>query len=539
MSEPRRIMKGLVARNKILKGALTLVKAVGVTYGPGGRTVMLERFAGLLATKDGVTVAQEINLPDHEENMGAQIIKEACRLVNKEVGDGTTSTAILAGAILQEGHKLIVAGLHPGTMIAGIQAASVKAVQAIQGHSLPVESKEDLYRIAIISCNGDTEIAGHLAEACMAIGKDGTISIVDGVNTETVLEFKEGMEIASGVNRAFRITDVGDQEKTLEGAFIAVFAVPLMAIPDVLSLLEESTQWPNPLVIFAPRIEGGAYTTLLMNHMPGKDGVRVKELCPIPAPGMPQQKVEFLRDIAALTTATVVDPALGMDHMTWNNDWFGSARRVVIRPETCTIEAYPDHRNSIEARLAELRRDEESLSGFELDQLRERMGKLSGGIAILRVGGVTEAAMKERRARIEDALGAVRAALRGGMVPGAGSAYLLGSLALQETPVSDDTPFKAGWQVMEKALRKPTAMLIQNAGGDPGCVHRLALHIQDSPWLGYDTTTDQIRNILQDPLVADPTDVVISAIRAAVSVTSLLLTAEASITTEGPIQDGE
>ncbi len=539
MPDARRILHGSKARKKLLQGAQTLVKTVGVTYGPGGRTVMIDRFAGLLATKDGVTVAQEIVLQDHEENIGAQILKEACTRVNREVGDGTTSTAILAGSILQEGHKMIAAGLHPGTMIAGIQAAANLAVRTVREHSLPVNSKEDLYRIAFISCNGDEEIAKHLSEACMAVGKDGTITIADGFNTETFLEFKEGMEISSGASSIFRD---GQSKKILEGALVAVINAPLRTVPDVVPMLEEATQWPNPLIIFAPRIEEGALATFVMNHMlDSRKMSRVKEMCPLLAPGMPQEKFELLKDIAALTKATVVDPNAGMDHMKWNPEWFGTIRCATFTADTTVLEAYPEAHETIEERLKELRRQEAQLSGFELDQIRERMGKLSGGVAVLRVGGSTEAAMKERRARIEDALGAVRAALRGGMVPGAASAYLLASLALKGVPTEDlpeDLSYRAGWRVMEKALQKPTGALIENAGGNPGCIHLLMEDMQEaltkkpSTWLGWDVIADQKRNLLQDPLIADPADVVISAIQAAVSVASMLLTAEASITSQ-------
>lgn len=546
MPDARQILHGPKARKKLLQGAQTLVKTVGVTYGPGGRTVMIDRFAGLLATKDGVTVAQEIVLQDHEENIGAQILKEACTRVNREVGDGTTSTAILAGSILQEGHKMVAAGLHPGTMIAGIQAAADLAVQVVREHSLPVDSKGDLYRIAFISCNGDAEIAENLSEACMAVGKDGTITIADGLNTETFLEFKEGMEISSGTSTIFRD---GQPKKTLEGALVAVINAPLRTVPDVVPMLEEATQWPNPLIIFAPRIEEGAFTTFTMNHMlDSKRRDRVKEMCPILAPGMPQQKFELLKDIAALTKATVVDPNAGMDHTKWKPEWFGTLRRATFTADTTVLEAYPDVHEAIEERLKELRRQEAQLSGFELDQIRERMGKLSGGVAVLRVGGSTEAAMKERRARIEDALGAVRAALRGGMVPGAASAYLLASLALKGVPTEDlpeDLSYRAGWRVLEKALQKPTGLLIENAGGNPGCVHLLMEDMQEdlmkkpSTWLGWDVIADQKRNLLQDPLIADPADVVVSAIRAAVSVASMLLTAEASITSSNAVLQEE
>lgn len=543
MADPRSIRTGIQARKKILEGAVKLTKTVGVTYGPGGRTVMMQRFAGLLATKDGVTVAQEIHLQDREENLGAQIIKEACVRVNKEVGDGTTSTAILAEGIMQEGHKMIVAGVHPGDLIAGIQEASREAIKAVRRHSLPVESKEDLYRIAFISCNGDEEIAGHLAEASMAVGRDGTITITDGFNTETCLEFKEGMEISSGTSDIFRDFQ---PKKTLEGALVAVINAPLHTVPDVVPMLEEATQWPNPLVIIAPRIEEGAFTTFMMNHMlDSRKRDRVKEMCPLVAPGMPQQKFELLKDIAALTKATIVDPNAGMNHTQWNPEWFGTVRRITFTADTTVLEAYPEAHETVRSRLEELRKQKGHLSGFELDQLQERMGKLSGGVAVLRVGGETESAMKERRARIEDALGSVRASLRGGMVPGAGSAYLLAAASLSDRSDFPNTDYGSGWKLLAKVLQKPVRTLIQNAGYDPECAHTLYSDIQNalsqhsSTWMGWDILQNQKRNLIQDPLIADPTDVVVSAIESAVSVASLLLTAEASITKQEGVLDEE
>lgn len=553
-ARPRQIRHGQDARKKILNGALTLARTVATTYGPGGRTVLIQRFAGLLATKDGLTVAQEVTLPDREENLGAQILKEACIQVNKEVGDGTTSTAILAGKLLREGHKMVVGGYHPQALVTGIRAAAETAIEAVRGFSRPVTTQEELRQVALIACNGDEEIAQHLSEAVMAVGKDGTISIVDGIHTETVLEFKEGMEIPSGTDRVFRVTDKGDTEKVFEGALVAIVQAPLVSVDDVLSMLEESTQWPdNPLIIIAPRIERAARETLLLNSSLRADSRRVKEVCPILAPGMPQQKRNLMGDIATLTQATVVDPVAGMDHRAWNPEWFGTLRRATVRAESSLFEAYPEVHEAVEMLLSLLRSEEKTLpDGFLRDQLRERMGKLSGGIAILRVGGVTEVARKERRARIEDALGAVRTALRGGIVPGAGTAYHLAALHLRLTPINalpgdpgNGTGYMTGWHILGTALMDLVPVLVRNCGGNgEGYTHQLTLDLLDdiiehedsenppTPWLGWDPDSESTRN-LQEPLVADPTEVVVSVIRAAVSVATTLLTAETSVTFKG------
>lgn len=508
---------GTTARTKLLRGAEALSKTVAVTYGPGGRTVLIQRFAGHFSTKDGMTVSQEVSLSDPVENLGCQLLKQACLQVNKECGDGTTSTAILAGALLREGHKRVVAGEHPRDVVNRIEADAAQACSFARVCSRSVNTQADLNRVALIACNGDAEIAEHLSEACMAVGKDGSILIVDGVKTETVLELKEGMEFDRGaVHPNFIALNARDAdgaeagEVVLEGALVAVSSVFLRSIEDVRSMLEESTQWPdNPLLILAPSVEGIALTTLIINYNPKK---RVKNLCPVTAPGMPHQKFDNLKDIAALTGATLVDPAAGMNHQKWQPEWFGTVRRATITKDKTLLEAYPEHHEFVEARLVELRREYDRLpSGFEKDQLRARMGKLSGGVAFLRVGGITEAARKERRARIEDALGAVQAALRGGVVPGAGATY---------SWIADRLPTGC----LQTALRSPLQVLLRNAG------ETSLPPTQQPDWFGWDFVQRVPRDLSQDPMIADPTEVVVAVIRAAVSVATTLLLVETSIT---------
>ena len=504
------ILHGTAARTKLLRGAVALSRAVAVTYGPGGRTALIQRFSGHLSTKDGLTVAQEMSLSDPVENLGCQLMKQACLKVNKDCGDGTTSTAIIAGALLREGHKRIVAGQHPREVVKEIEDAARVACSLVRGCSRSVNTQAELNRVAFTACNGDAEIAEHLAEACMAVGKDGTVSIVDGIRTDTVLELKDGMEFDRGAaSHAFLN---GEVERVLEGALVAVVPALLHSVESVVSMLEEATQWPqNPLLIFSTSVAGAALQTLLLNSAPANAPTKGVGNCAVEAPGMPHQKLDNLKDIAALTRATVVDPAAGMDITHWKPEWFGTVRRATISKTKTLLEAYPETRDSIEVRMGELRGEiARTLPGFEQDQLQERLGRLSGGVALLRVGGVTEAARKERRARIEDALGAVQCALRGGVVPGGASTYSWVAGQLDPGP-------------MQTALQKPLQTLLRNAG--------VQVPLQEAPQgFGWDSDQKMFRDLLQDPLIVDPTDVVESAIKAAVSVVGTLLLVETSVT---------
>ena len=441
--KPRHILQGIDARTRLLSGALQLAKVVAKTYGPGGRTVVLDRFAGLLSTKDGVTVAREVQLSNKTEDMGCQILKQACLKVNEQVGDGTTTAAILAAALIQEGHQQAIAQPNLQELLQGVRDAAAEAVVVIRQTATPVKDQKTLEHVARIACNGDNEVAVSLAEACMAVGKDGTITVEDGHGVSTVLELKEGMELDAGAASPTFLE--GERlERDIEGAIVAVVGTPLRVVEDVRSLMEAASQWPqNELVVFAPLIEGGALTTLLLNHTQ-----KILRCCAVAAPGVHQRKLLYLQDIAALANASFIDPTAGYALSNWDAEWFGSFRRAHIRQNTTLLEAYPDANASIQARLQALRAEEGTLtSEYDRDNLRERMAKLSGGLAVLRVGGFSEAAMKERRARIEDALGAVKAALKEGVVPGAGSVYLWAGLHLAAGLVKQtgSDSYRAGW----------------------------------------------------------------------------------------------
>ena len=520
---PRIIRHGLDARTALLKGAEKLTRAVAVTYGPGGRTAIIDRFAGMLATKDGVTVAREIDLENRAENMGALIVREACIKVNDEAGDGTTSAAILAGALLGEGHKLIIAGYEPRDILAGMRQAADEAIAFVREISVPVENQHHLEQVALIACNGDEDVASNMAEACMAVGKDGTVLVEDSNSVETLLEFKEGMELDTGAASPHFLVEGTD--RVIDNPLVAVISKPLSSVEDVREVMECASQWPDhPLLILAPRIDGGALTTMVMNHTKN-----VMQCCAVKAPGVPHVQRDYLEDIAILAAADFVDPDAGYNIQKWEAEWFGSFRKATISSKTVTLEALPAVADDAKARVEHLRGKLASItSGYDEDRLRERMAKLSGGMAILKIGGITEAALKERRARVEDALGAVRASLKEGLVPGGGVAYLRASQALEELDLEIPEGHQHGFTVMKAALTRPLLLLASNAGieGAPLAARILK---QQNLWMGWDVRTGELRDLSEDPYVVDPTTVVCSVIDAAASVAATLLSVETSV----------
>jgi len=504
---PKDITIGLDARSQILQGAFKAARVITVTYGPLGRTALLQRMSGLLATKDGATVARELHLENRLENMGCQLLKEACFKVNDQAGDGTTTTALLTAAILREGHKYIVAGASPIQIVQDLKIAGTEAVKYIRSLAAPVKNQTELEHIALISCNGDREIAELMAKACMAVGQDGTIVIEDGQHVESKLEFKEGVEFdIYPVSRAF----LKDQnERVLEGVLVAVIKSSLRQHGTVKDFLGVASQWPdNPLIVFALDIDGDALRTMVLN-----DAKNVIKSCAFNAPSF-NDPVEFLKDIAALSGARLVDPILD-DLEKWDSEWFGAFRHVSVKPQRTTITTYPDKQEFLDTRLQELRQAKEQCdSDFDKDKIAERMAKLSEGLAILKIGGVTEIARKERRARVEDVLGSTQAALKFGVVPGGGRAYHLASLTI-------DNP------ILKKALLQPTgthAQWLRLSGTN------IMESLPSDPWVGWDVLKNQVRDFREDPLIADPTYVVESAIRAAISIASILFTAEVGIT---------
>lgn len=502
------------ARSRMLRGALTLSKAVGITYGPHGRTVLLDRLSGLLGTKDGVTVAREVDPSDPVELMGCQILREASLKVNSEVGDGTTSTAIIAGSLLRELHKLVVAGYDPTVLCQELCDARDAVVSEVPSFRFPVESQEELYRIGMIACNGDHEVAEKLAEACMAVGMDGTVTLEDWQGVGLELVYQEGMEIDRGPIHPMFMHDKA--ERVFNDALVAVVGGKLVTVEDVKDILETASQWPdNPLVIFAEDIVGEALQTILMNDVRG-----IVPGCAIQSPGFNTWRKEYLKDIAALAGATFFDPAQGYSLSEWDAEWFGALKHCYVKPKSSKLVPYDDTTEIIEDRKKEIQAGMAHLvSEYDSDRVKERLAKLASSMCVIRVGGYTESEIRERRARIEDALGAIQAALRSGYVLGGGRTYL---------DLRAFCPDTLGGKALAKALTEPVRTLAYNAGEDPEVVLLGYEKVDDG--YGWDPLSKDFRHLLNDPMVCDPADVVSSVITAAVSVARTLLLVEGAIT---------
>lgn len=527
MGKTRSIVAGNDARSRILQGSLTLAKTVAVTFGPLGRNVITDRFSGLLSTRDGVTVAREIDLPDPLENQGCQILKQACIKVNDEVGDGTTQTAILAAEMLREGHKMILAGFHPSDIVRGMEDAVAVATEVIQASSTPIGTQEQVQQIAFLSSNRDEEISKLLAEAVMAVGNDGLVVIEDGQGIESTLELKEGMEIENGMASTSFSESSDKVQRIIEAPLVAVVNVHLRTVEDVAELLGVASQWPsNELLLFCRSIGGEALSTILINLEQ-----KIVRCCVVEAPGIDFRRPDILADIAALSGATFVDPITCLDHHAWDAEWFGSLRKATVKSKTTLLEAYPEAKNTVATRLEWLKgEDIQAVSDYDRDQLRKRMAKLSGGMAILKVGGSTESELKDRRARVEDALGAVKASLKAGIVPGGGMAYINAVMELEGAcPDPEDVSEGEylGWGIIIRSLMKPLEVIANNAGYAGTVVTHNMLQAEE--WQGWDALTATIRNFRTDPPIMDPTLVPVTALEAALSVAKTLLTVEASI----------
>lgn len=495
-------------RNKILKGAQTLARAVSATYGPHGRIALIDRGAGaILGTKDGVTVARDISLPDPVEDIGAKIMQDACLTVNNAVGDGTTSTAVMSLAILEEGHKLITAGYSVAEICKQLDAGMEQAIKALLPHAVEVEAQETIERVAMIATNGDVDVSSKIAEATMVVGRDGTLTVEDGKSLHIELDYVEGIELESG---AASLTFLqGEAERHIDRPLVAVVAKHLRTVEDIRSILEDASQWPNhPLVLFCEHIEGEALTTMTVNDSQG-----TIKCVAVNAPGFAHRKKDFLKDIAAVSGAVFVDDEVGQE---WDDSCFGGLEKIVVREKTTTLESSEAAEEGIAQRVEEIKAQaRHNTSEYDADRTKERIAKLTGGLCVLRVGGVTEAEMKERRARIEDALGAVSAALDGGIVPGGGKAYALAAEGVTASPV------------LRKALLKPLFTLTANAGLSGDNIVAEASKVE--AWEGFDFKSQTWRDYSMEPAIIDPVNVAIEVIKASVSVGKMLLSIEKAV----------
>jgi len=488
---------------------------------------MLDRAFGLLSTRDGVTVACEVAPSDPVARLGADVLRRACVRVNEDAGDGTSTAAILAGALLTEGHKIVTGGADPGEVARGMLDAAQIASEVVGELVVPVDDEDTLRQIALHTTKRDEPVAEALAEACMLVGSKGMIVIEDGKGRGIEVVPKHGVEVKQGWQSMEFGDDTGEWSQDV--CLVAVIAKPLMRFDDVASILEAASMVAPgnlPLLIVGEGVYGEALVTMVTNH--NKDVIRC---CAIQGPGHGPFVKDHLQDIAAFTQAKLVDPEAGMDHKSFQSEWLGSIQQVSVGPKKTTLVAFDDALDSIQSRIRSLeRRRDAAEHSHDRDRLSERIAKLADGLCVLRVGGVTEAEAKERRGRVEDALHAVRAALTEGVVPGAGMAYLAASEVIETIGFSPGDR-GAGQRALVKALREPLRALVTNAGQEPSVVlERLRLASDGAYWHGWDALSGQVRDLLEPPILADPLRVVRSTIETAASAAATLLTAEVAIT---------
>jgi len=489
---------------------------------------MLDRAAGILSTRDGATVAWEIEPSAPVARLGTRIVQEACSRVSREVGDGTTTTAILAHAMLREGRKWLAAGISSSSLAAEMRTIGDRVVDRLDELCVPVEDADVLSEIAAVASGGDVGVARAIVDALDLVGTAGMIVVEEGKGRAVEIVRKTGMEIEGGLASS----DLAGPEgaRRLDLPLVALVDAVLDSLEDVRTLLEEATQFPHPLVIVARGCHGKALQTLLANDRKLKTGGRPFEVIAVTVAGHQDRVRALLEDLAALTGATLVDPAVvSLDK--FRSEVFGSAQEVsATHRSSSTFVAFDDAGPRIEGRVARLRREVEESSGHDAEMLRTRIAKLTDGFCVMRVGGASQAEMRERRGKVEDALGAVRAAVEYGIVPGAGNAYLALATRLEKTE-----PPGAGRSVLCEAFREPVRVLARNAGAEPEVVLRRVLEASGQTgavgWeAGWDATTDRVRDLRQVPALCDPYAVAKAAILASISATSTMLTAEISIT---------
>ncbi len=514
------------ARHKILKGVKTLASAVKVTLGPKGRNVILDRAYGAPhITKDGVSVAKEIELEDRHENLGAQMVKEVASKTSDKAGDGTTTATVLAEAIYQEGLKNVTAGSNPIGIKRGIEKAVKLLTQELQKLSKPIQDRNEIAQVATISANGDQEIGEIIAKAMEKVGKDGTITVEEGKGFETTLDIVEGMNFDRGYLSAYFMTNAETQEAVLEDAFVLIYEKKISSIKDFLPVLQAAAETGKPLIIIAEDVDGEALTTLVYNKI--RAGLKV---CAVKAPGFGDRRKAILEDIAILTGGQFISEELGyqLDKVTLN--MLGRVKKAVIRKEDSTLIEGLGDKKLIHARVDLIKRQiQECTSDYDKEKLQERLAKLSGGVAIIRVGAATEVEMKEKKDRVDDAQFATKAAVEEGILPGGGTTFimLIPTLEAFATTLLGDE--KIGVEIIIKAISAPLRQIAENAGFEGAIIVQKVASLK--PFEGWDAYTNTYVNMLEKGIV-DPTKVVRLTIELASSVAGLLLTTEAIITDE-------
>ncbi len=517
------ICYGEEARHALERGVNQLADTVKITMGPKGRNVVLDKkFGTPLITNDGVTIAKEIELADPFENMGAQIVKEVSTKTNDVAGDGTTTATLLAQAIIREGLKNLAAGANPMVMKKGISKATDAAIEAIKGHSKPVSGTSDIARVGAIS-SSDEAIGSLIAEAMEKVSHDGVITVEESKTAETYSEVVEGMQLDRGYITPYMVTDTEKMEAVLDDALILLTDKKISSIQDLLPILEQVAQSGRRLLIVAEDVEGDALSTLLVNKLRGTLNV-----CCIKAPGFGDRRKEMLEDIAILTGGTVISSDLGMEVKEATMDMLGRARQVKVQKENTIIVDGEGSSDAISARVGQIRKAiETTTSDYDKEKLQERLAKLAGGVAIIRVGAATEAEMKEKKLRIEDALNATRAAVEEGIVAGGGAAYVDAISAVENLVNTLEGDEKTGANIVAKALAEPMKQIAANAGID-GSVVLERVKSAGKTGYGFDAYKEEYCDMISSGIV-DPTKVTRSALENAASVAAVLLTTESLV----------
>jgi chaperonin GroEL len=514
---------GSDARTRMMEGVDTLANAVKVTLGPKGRNVVLEKsFGAPRITKDGVTVAKDIELKDKFQNMGAQMVREVASKANDTAGDGTTTATVLAQSIAQEGAKAVAAGMNPMDLKRGIDIAVEAVVKSLESQSQKITTSDEVAQVGTISANGEVEIGKMIAEAMERVGNEGVITVEEAKSLDTELDVVEGMQFDRGYLSPYFVTDAEKMRASLEDPYILLHEKKLSNLQDMLPVLEKVVQSSRPLLIIAEDIEGEALATLVVNRLRG--GLKVAA---VKAPGFGDRRKAMLEDIATLTNGTVISEEVGIKLDTVTLEMLGTAKRVEITKEDTTIVDGAGDKEEIGARCNQIRaQSEETTSDYDREKLQERLAKLAGGVAVIRVGGATEVEVKERKDRVDDAMHATRAAVQEGIVAGGGVA-LVKALASLEKLDSANGDQEVGIRIIRKALESPARQIANNAGADGSVIVGKLIEAVD-PTIGYNAQTGEFTDLIKAGVI-DPTKVVRSALQNAASVAGLLVTTEAMV----------
>ena len=512
------------ARKKLLSGVEQISKAVKTTLGPCGRMVMMDKkYGSPVITKDGVSVAKEIELQDPYENMGAQFVREVASKTNDDAGDGTTTATVLSYALVREGIKSVAAGMRPIEIKRGMDKAVKLAVDEIKKNAKPVKGADDITNIATISANNDSEIGKMLADAIEKVGKDGVITVEESKNMEMTVDTVEGMQFDRGYISSYFVTDRERMEAAFDDAYVLIYDKKISAMKDLLPILEKVANAGKALVIICEDVEGEALTTLVLNTIRG-----TIKVCAVKAPGFGDRRKDMLQDIAILTGATVVSEEVGLKLETCGTEVLGKAKSIKIDKDNTTIVGGAGASKAIKDRVAEIKTAiEKSTSTYDKEQLQKRLAKLAGGVAVINVGANTETEMKEMKFRVEDTIAATRAALEEGIVSGGGLALIEASKALNEIPADLTEDEKVGFKIVRRALEEPMRQIAENAGLDGSVIAERAK--SEKKGVGYNARTGEWVNMLEAGII-DPAKVTCSALKNAASVAGTLLTTECAIT---------